>query len=141
MGPREEICGREGGEGGRGGSGKLELFDSTRGSRRVRVAPAGALLEGPCGLHQRPQDRGAALARPPALALYTRSPPCARAQRVERLPRLVLSSVTMLPPQLYWLPLLAALLPPVPAQKFSALTVSPVPHPCLPHSLGTYTLL
>lgn len=39
-----------------------------------------------------------------------------------RLPRLVPSSVTMLPPQLCWLPLLAALLPPVPAQKFSALT-------------------
>ncbi|XP_028639320.1 SPARC-related modular calcium-binding protein 2 [Grammomys surdaster] len=38
------------------------------------------------------------------------------------LPRLVPSSVTMLPPQLCWLPLLAALLPPVPAQKFSALT-------------------
>lgn len=60
---------------------------------------------------------------------------------MERLPRLVLSSVTMLPPQLYWLPLLAALLPPVPAQKFSALTVSPEPHLCLPHSLGTHSPL
>lgn len=47
---------------------------------------------------------------------------------------MVPSSVTMLPPQLCWLPLLAALLPPVPAQKFSALTVSPEPHPHLPRS-------
>lgn len=60
---------------------------------------------------------------------------------MERLPRLVLFSVTMLPPQLYWLPLLAALLPPVPAQKFSALTVSPELHLCLPHSIRTHTLL
>lgn len=37
----------------------------------------------------------------------------------------------MLPPQLCWLPLLAALLPPVPAQKFSALTVSPGTRPRL----------
>lgn len=32
---------------------------------------------------------------------------------------------TMLPPRLCWLPLLAGLLPPAPAQRFSALTVSP----------------
>ncbi|KAH0500650.1 SPARC-related modular calcium-binding protein 2 [Microtus ochrogaster] len=71
-----------------------------------------------------------------ASGAHSRSPPCARAQRVERLPLLVLSSVTMLPPQLYWLPLLAALLPPVPAQKFSALTAFPSVHtlsPVLPH--------
>lgn len=90
-----------------------------------------------------PRSSSTLPARSPARS-HTRSPPRARAQRVERLPRLVPSSVTMLPPQLCWLPLLAALLPPVPAQKFSALTVSPesplfplVPHPEPMLSSGT----
>lgn len=50
----------------------------------------------------------------------------ARARREDRcapLPAAV-PRVTMLLPRLCWLPLLAGLLPPAPAQKFSALTVS-----------------
>ena len=98
--------------------------------------------------------RGPRAAPPPAPR-----PPCQRAGRgrsSERRPRPrprgprappAPRPVTMLLPRLCWLPLLAGLLPPAPAQKFSALTVSPGPGdlavaPCrlLPESGGVPTV-
>lgn len=96
--------GRGGGRRREGGSGKLWGYLTaareaarTRRSARCGSAAAGARPPEQWGRY-RPSPRAA---RPPAPA------------------------ATMLPPQLCWLPLLAGLLPPAPAQKFSALTVSP----------------
>lgn len=82
----------------------LELFDSSRRSRTGRGGPLRA--QGSCW-SPAPGARGEDREWP------LRPAPSRRAARV-----------TMLLPQLCWLPLLAGLFPPAPAQKFSALTVS-----------------
>lgn len=115
---REVGLGEEGGrraEGGRRLRDVLEFFDR---SQRSREGPEdGAVPQGSWsspGLverwegHQEPPP-------PPSVRL-----PAAR------------PAGTMLLPRLCWLPLLAGLLPPAPAQKFSALTVSPGPVPASP---------
>lgn len=95
VGPREEICGREGG---RGGSGKLGLFDSTSGSRKssrsaglsatggaVRFPPAAAGPQSSSSLLARQRARTPDLRRVPrrsawsaCLAWSPQTSPCCR---------------------------------------------------------------
>uniref|UniRef100_A0A8C4KQA5 SPARC related modular calcium binding 2 n=1 Tax=Equus asinus asinus TaxID=83772 RepID=A0A8C4KQA5_EQUAS len=134
VGLGEERGGRE--EGRRRIREVLQLFDRSRGSgkgREDRSVPVGQLVEsGPPGAVGRGPRDAAPPARSAALAHPAPPPPCQRAGRgrcSERRPRppgprapVVPVRVTMLLPQLCWLPLLAGLLPPARAQKFSALT-------------------
>nr|XP_012320622.2 SPARC-related modular calcium-binding protein 2 [Aotus nancymaae] len=116
----EERGAREGGRRAGGEDpGSAGVFDRSEGGSRGRGGPLGACKgaakPGPGAVGR---DCGAA---PSTRRAHARgSPGCsARAQGAADLP---LPPPTMLLPQLCWLPLLAGLLPPAPAQKFSALT-------------------
>lgn len=115
-GRREGGGTREGGGSGTSWSSLTGAREAGKG-RRPRSA-AGRLVEsGPRGAERRGPGAAAAPRPAPGRAAPCRRAPAARPAR------------TMLLPQLCWLPLLAGLLPPAPAQKFSALTVSPGPVP------------
>lgn len=115
----------------------LRVFDRSEGSRTGRGGPLGARAEpGRERTAEEPLDH-----RPRSPALPAPWPGAGRRAQGAAAPRSpVPKPATMLPPQLCWLPLLAALLPPAPAQKFSALTVSPArcrpPGPHAPRGAG-----
>lgn len=131
--------GREGGRraGGRAGGGSGKFWSYLTGAREAaKDAEDRRVLRGQLVESGRPERWGKDLERPSAghpAALPARRarpllrPSAARALRGRepRRPLAVPAPVSMLLPQLCWL--LAALLPPAPAQKFSALTVSPGP--------------
>lgn len=120
--------GRREGGGTREGGGSGTFWSSLTGAREAGKGQRTAQCRGAAGRVRASRSGGKRTRSSPRPPSSVRLPPL---PRVAALPA-ARPAGTMLLPQLCWLPLLAGLLPPAPAQKFSALTVSPGPVPASP---------